>query len=52
MIYINIDANYCDFKINEKFYIYASLVVISKNNQRKTLVSIYNKLYKDDKEKK
>ena len=39
MLYINIDASYYEFKINEKYYIDASLVVLLKYNQWKTLVN-------------
>ena len=52
MLYINIDANYYEFKINEKYYIDASLVIILKNSQWKTLDNICNKHYKDEEEEK
>ena len=48
MLFINIDASYYEFKINEKFYIDSTLIVILKNNQWKTLVNICNKHYKDE----
>jgi len=52
MLYINIDASYYEFKINEKYYIDASLVVLLKYNQWKTLVNLCNKHYIDEKEEK
>lgn len=41
LLLINIDANFYEFKINEKYYIDSFLVVVLTQNQWRTIVEKY-----------
>lgn len=48
LLFINIDVNIYEFKLNEKYFIDSALVVILTEKQWKTIVNLCNKHYNDE----